>query len=80
MTYNTNNDLPESVRNCLPDEQAQNIYRQAFNNAYTRYASDKTQTTQTIEEVSSKMAWSAVGQQYEKHQDGKWYLINRVIK
>ena len=37
MPYASNEDLPPSVRNHLPDH-AQDIYREAFNSAWQHYA------------------------------------------
>lgn len=36
MPYDTNQDLPDSVKNVLP-EHAQNIFREAFDIAYEQY-------------------------------------------
>lgn len=40
MAYKSNIDLPDSVRNNLP-EKAQSIWRKIFNNAYEQYSDDK---------------------------------------
>ncbi len=40
MQYKTNNDLPDPVKNHLP-EHAQSIYRNAFDNAYDEYQDAK---------------------------------------
>jgi len=39
MPYRVNSDLPPSVRNHLPDH-AQNIYREAFNDAFASHADE----------------------------------------
>lgn len=62
MPYKTNSQLPDQVRDNLP-EHAQDIYREAFNNAYDQYDSEKR---------AIKVAWSAVKQIYEKNDEGKW--------
>lgn len=71
MPYNTPSQLPQNVRNALP-EHAQQIYIAAFNNAWDEY-SDQSERRgdDSREEVAHKVAWHAVKQQYEKH-DGKW--------
>ncbi len=40
MPYKSNRDLPESVREHLP-EHAQDIYREAYNSAYEEYGHDE---------------------------------------
>lgn len=71
MPYDKRQDLPESVRDALPD-QAQDIYLAAYNNAWDEYrnAEDR-QGDASREEVSHKVAWAAVKREYEK-QGGKW--------
>jgi len=65
MPYFSNEDLPPSVRNHLPSH-AQDIYREAFNHAYTAHARDPRR-----EEASHRIAWAAVKRSYEK-VDGAW--------
>lgn len=63
MPYSSNNDLPESVKDNLPDH-AQDIYRAAYNSAHEQYGGD--------EERSHRVAWSAVKNDYHKNDKGKW--------
>jgi cation transport regulator len=63
MPYRTNEDLPPSVSNHLP-EHAQDIYREAFNHAYAAHAGDVRQ-----EEAAHRIAWAAVRRSYEKVGD-----------
>ncbi len=51
MPYASNEDLPPSVRDHLPPH-AQDIYREAFNHAWTRYGGD--------EATPHRIAWAAV--------------------
>ncbi len=60
MPYQSNSDLPESVRSHLPDH-AQDIYRAAFNNAFANYEDDPRQ-----EEIAHRVAWAAVKRLYTK--------------
>lgn len=60
MPYLTNDDLPPSVRNHLPDH-AQAIYREAFNHAWEQYAIDPRQ-----EEIAHRVAWAVVKKAYVK--------------
>lgn len=61
MPYASNADLPLSVRDHLP-ARAQDIYRSAFNNAFTAHIEDPLR-----EEVSHRIAWAAVKRCYVKH-------------
>ncbi|HEV2538627.1 MAG TPA: putative cation transport regulator ChaB [Frateuria sp.] len=73
MPYKSTHDLPESVRDNLPSH-AQEIFKEAFNSAWDEYADpDKRRGSESREEVSFKVAWSAVKNEYEKGQDDKWH-------
>ncbi|HWK81759.1 MAG TPA: ChaB family protein [Thermomicrobiales bacterium] len=63
MPYAHRTDLPDSVRDNLPDH-AQDIYKEAFNSAWDEYKHD--------EERAHRVAWGAVKKQYHKNADGKW--------
>jgi cation transport regulator len=63
MPYAINGDLPKSVKLHLP-EHAQDIFRAAFNHAYTQYGGHPNQ-----EEIVNRIAWSAVKRSYEKSGD-----------
>jgi cation transport regulator len=71
MPYDHNADLPDSVRDNLP-EHAQAIYREAFNSAFEEYKSGRDRRGDASrEETAHKVAWSAVKQKYEKRGD-RW--------
>ncbi|MBP1472680.1 putative cation transport regulator ChaB [Frateuria sp. MAH-13] len=73
MPYKSTRDLPESVRDNLPPH-AQDIFKEAFNSAWDEYADpDKRRGKESQEEVSFKVAWSAVKNEYEKGDDDKWH-------
>lgn len=73
MPYKSNEDLPNNVTNVLP-KHAQDIYRKAFNSAYDEYKNPEDRRGDASrDEVSSRVAWSAVKQSYEKGADGKWH-------
>jgi cation transport regulator len=63
MPYETNENLPNSVSRHLP-RHAQDIYRAAFNNAWTGHAGDPRQ-----EEAAHRIAWAAVKRVYVKIGD-----------
>lgn len=65
MPYQANRDLPDSVRNNLPDH-AQDIYREAFNHAYAAHAGEGDR-----ERRSHMIAWSAVKHGYVKEGE-RW--------
>ena len=74
MPYDSITDLPDSVRNNLP-KHAQEIYKEAFNNAWEQYADPEDRRgNASREEVAHKVAWSAVKQIYEK-RNGRWVRI-----
>jgi cation transport regulator len=66
-------DLPESVKNVLP-EHAQEIYKAAHNNALEQYEDPKKRKGDaSLEETAHKVAWAAVKEKYEKDEKtGKW--------
>ncbi len=65
MPYSSNADLPPSVRNHLP-AHAQDIYREAFNHAYSAHRNDPRR-----DEAAHRIAWSAVKRSYVKAGD-RW--------
>lgn len=73
MPYKSVKDLPERVRENLP-EHAQEIYREAFNNAWDQYADPKDRRGDASrEETAHKVAWAAVKKVYEKDEkSGTW--------
>lgn len=71
MPYSKKSELPDSVKNNLP-EHAQEIYKEAFNNAWDEYSDpDKRKGGASREEEAHKVAWAAVKKKYEK-KNGKW--------
>lgn len=76
MPYDKRSELPESVRNVLPSH-AQDIYKEAFNNALEQYKDpDKRKEGGSAEETAHRVAWDAVKSQYEKGDDGNWHPKN----
>lgn len=70
MPYQRNSDLPDNVRNNLP-KHAQDIYREAFNNAWDQYAdAEDRKGGASREETAHKVAWAAVKKVYVKTEDG----------
>jgi cation transport regulator len=67
MPYAANHDLPTPVRSHLP-AHAQDIYREAFNNAFAQHEGDPRQ-----EEASHRIAWAAVERLYVKEGE-HWVL------
>ncbi len=72
MPYDSLKGLPDSVRDNLP-EQAQTIYREAYNSAWDQYADpDERRGDASREETAHRVAWAAVKQRYAKDDDGRW--------
>jgi len=72
MPYDKNSELPDSVRDNLP-EHAQEIYRKAFNSAWKEYDKPEERRGDSSREATAhKVAWSAVEKEYEKGSDGQW--------
>jgi cation transport regulator len=71
MPYAKRSELPAGVRNNLPPK-AQNIFMEAFNNAWDRYEdpSDR-RGDASREETAMRIAWAAVKRTYTK-KDGEW--------
>ncbi|WP_315766865.1 MULTISPECIES: ChaB family protein [unclassified Bradyrhizobium] len=65
VPYAEIDDLPPSVRMHLP-VHAQEIYRAAFNNAWTQYAA---RGQLQRERIAHRVAWAAVKHKYEKVGD-----------
>jgi cation transport regulator len=65
MPYQQLSDLPDSVREHLP-EHAQEISQAAFNSAWDEYNHE--------EERAHRVAWAAVKNDYEKDEEtGQWH-------
>ena len=63
MPYEKLSDLPDSVRDNVP-EHAQEIYRAAYNSAEEQYGE---------EERAHRVAWAAVKDKYQKDEEkGEW--------
>ena len=71
MPYDSLSDLPDAVKDNLP-KHAQEIYKEAYNSAWEQYKDPQDRSDDdSREEVSHRVAWSAVKQVYEK-EDGAW--------
>jgi cation transport regulator len=73
MPYDRLSELPDSVRDSLP-EHGQEIYKEAYNSAWDDYEDPEDRRGDaTREEVAHRVAWSAVKNVYEKDAEtGKW--------
>jgi cation transport regulator len=73
MPYKKNSDLPESVREHLPNH-AQDIYRETYNSAEQTYADPHKRTRGgSQEEAAHRAAWASVKHEYEKEPNGdRW--------
>jgi cation transport regulator len=69
VPYASNDDLPPRVRSHLP-EHAQDIFREAFNNAWRTYGAREPSRR---EEIAHRVAWAAVKKRYHKVEE-EWAL------
>lgn len=73
MPYDSTSELPESVKDTLPSH-AKEIYMEAYNSAWDQYADEEEREgDRSREETAHAVAWSAVKNEYEKGDDGKWH-------
>ena len=73
MPYQRITDLPDSVRDHMP-KHAQEIYKEAYNSAWDDYSDPgRRRGSESREEASHKVAWSAVKKKYRKGDDGDWH-------
>ncbi|HOD36167.1 MAG TPA: ChaB family protein [Syntrophales bacterium] len=76
MPYRTIAELPEPVKNNLPDH-AREIYKDAFNHAWEAYSDPaKRRKGTSQEETARRVAWAAVKKVYEKIGDS-WVKKSR---
>lgn len=73
MPYKSQADLPENVKNVLP-EHAREIYMEAYNSAWEQYDKpEERRGDSSREETAHRVAWSAVKNKYEKDEEtGMW--------
>jgi cation transport regulator len=73
--YKTKEELPDSVKENLPTD-AQDIYKEAFNNAWKQFKDpSKLKYGGDRESASHRVAWSAVKKVYKKNKKGDWVKI-----
>lgn len=69
MPYKQIQELPDAVKEALP-KHAQEIYKEAYNNAWDYYADPKNRRVDASrEETAHRVAWAAVKEVYEKEND-----------
>jgi cation transport regulator len=72
MPYDSKRDLPEDVKDALPDH-AQEIYKEAYNSAWDQYDDpEDREGDESREATAHQVAWSAVKNEYKKNDDGDW--------
>jgi len=71
MPYRSNRELPEAVKNVLP-QAAQSVWRNVFNSQQERGLS---------EERAFASAWAALKNQgWQKGDDGQWHKVSKILK
>ena len=72
MPYERKSELPDNVKDNLPDH-AQDIYRKAFNSAWDEYSDPEERRGDAgREETAHKVAWAAVKNEYRKNENDNW--------
>ncbi|WP_020208222.1 ChaB family protein [Gilvimarinus chinensis] len=72
MYYQNTAELPDSVKNSLPQDGL-NLYLQAYNSAWETFADpEKRIGNDDRETVAHKVAWSVVEKSYTKTAQGSW--------
>jgi cation transport regulator len=71
MPYRRKESLPKQIKRSLPEE-AQEIYKEAFNSAEEYYADPRKRRNPSDdkEEIAAKIAWSAVKKKFRKGNGG----------
>lgn len=72
MSYKDVDQLPDSVRESLPDE-AQGIYLDAFNRAWDQFAGEENDE-EAREAAAHQEAWTVVRETYRQENNGRWVL------
>lgn len=73
MRYETMSDLPETIRDVLP-EGAQEIYLEAYKRNWEEYDEDALSGDMSRHAVAHRNAWSAVKREYVHDEEkGLWY-------
>ncbi len=79
MPYDTQSELPDSVKNS-PPKHAQEIYQAAFNNAWDEYKNpdERRDPEDSREETAHRVAWEAVKNSYEKNGESWRKTMNKT--
>lgn len=71
MPYRSIQDLPGGIRKRLP-RQAQEIYRDVFNSAWTMYSDPKKTHDGSAQKESHRIAWEAVQHEFVKESRSRF--------
>jgi cation transport regulator len=75
--YKTRSRLPDPIKEHLPSA-AQEIYKDAFNNAWERFKDpSKLKYGGDRETASHRVAWFAVKKEFQKNEKGRWVKIKK---
>lgn len=73
MPYSSLSDLPDRVSDKTLPTPAQEIFKEAYNSAWSEYADAESRCgDDSQEEVANKVAWAAVKRKYEKSNVARW--------
>jgi len=69
MPYDSNNEIPEAVRNAIPSAEGQSIWRKGYNSGWEQYHD---------EGKAAAIGWTALKNAgYKKNAEGKWSKITQ---
>jgi cation transport regulator len=72
MPYGSIEELPDELQHTLP-VHAQEVYKEAFNEAWSTYHNPETKPKDLSREaMSDKIAWQAVEAVYTQDPDNRW--------
>jgi len=78
MRYEKTEDLPDTIRDVLPEE-AQDIYLEAYQRSYDNYQEGEGGEL-SRESVAHRDGWTAVQQEYEQDKEtGEWHRRGEEI-
>lgn len=65
MLYKSREELPENIREALPEE-AQNLYIKAYNSAYKDHQDSQRPAHVSLHQIANEQAWKVVGREWQK--------------
>lgn len=74
MRYKSVNDLPEVLRDLLPNKEAQQVYLEAYNETWDAYNQDEERGQLSRDAEAHRDGWAAVQREFvQDREKGGWY-------